>query len=66
MNSTATVSPVSPQRVGQSASGPAPAPCSQSAPTRRLAYPYLEPIDITEALLHAASLAEDETIELTG
>ncbi|MDP2627278.1 MAG: DUF433 domain-containing protein [Candidatus Rokubacteria bacterium] len=30
------------------------------------AYPYLEPADITEALLYAASLAEDETIELTG
>jgi uncharacterized protein (DUF433 family) len=30
------------------------------------AYPYLEPADITEALLDAASLAEDETIELTG
>ena len=30
------------------------------------AYPYLEPADITEALRYAASLAEDETIELTG
>lgn len=30
------------------------------------AYPYLELADITEALLYAASLAEDETIELTG
>jgi uncharacterized protein (DUF433 family) len=30
------------------------------------AYPYLEAVDIDEALRHAASLAEDETIELTG
>ena len=30
------------------------------------AYPYLEPADIVEALRYAASLAEDETIELTG
>jgi uncharacterized protein (DUF433 family) len=28
------------------------------------AYPYLEPDDIGEALRYAASLAEDETIEL--
>jgi uncharacterized protein (DUF433 family) len=28
------------------------------------AYPYLEPLDIDEALRYAASLAEDETIEL--
>jgi uncharacterized protein (DUF433 family) len=28
------------------------------------AYPYLEPGDIEEALRYAASLAEDETIEL--
>lgn len=30
------------------------------------AYPYLEAPDIDEALHCAASLAEDETIELTG
>ena len=30
------------------------------------AYPYLEVADIDEALRYAASLAEDETIELTG
>jgi uncharacterized protein (DUF433 family) len=30
------------------------------------AYPYLEPDDISEALRYAASLAEDEVIELTG
>ena len=30
------------------------------------AYPYLEAADIDEALRYAASLAEDETIELTG
>ncbi len=30
------------------------------------AYPYLEPADIDEALRYAASLAEDETIELAG
>jgi len=30
------------------------------------AYPYLEPADIDEALHYAASLAEDETIELAG
>ncbi len=29
-------------------------------------YPYLEPEDIDEALRYAASLAEDETIELAG
>jgi uncharacterized protein (DUF433 family) len=29
------------------------------------AYPYLEPGDIEEALRFAASLAEDETIELS-
>lgn len=29
-------------------------------------YPYLEPADIDEALRYAASLAEDETIELAG
>jgi len=29
------------------------------------AYPYLEPQDIDEALLYAASLAEDETVEVT-
>ena len=29
------------------------------------AYPYLEPADIDEALRYAASLAEDETLELT-
>jgi uncharacterized protein (DUF433 family) len=28
------------------------------------AYPYLEPQDIDEALRYAASMAEDETIEL--
>jgi uncharacterized protein (DUF433 family) len=28
------------------------------------AYPYLEPEDIDEALRYAASLAEDETIDL--
>jgi len=28
------------------------------------AYPYLEPPDIDEALRYAASLAEDETVEL--
>jgi uncharacterized protein (DUF433 family) len=28
------------------------------------AYPYLEPADIEEALRYAASLAEDETVEL--
>ena len=28
------------------------------------AYPYLEPADIDEALRYAASLSEDETIEL--
>ena len=27
--------------------------------------PYLEPADVSEALRYAASLAEDETIELT-
>jgi uncharacterized protein (DUF433 family) len=30
------------------------------------AYPYLEPEDIDEALRYAASLAEDETVELVG
>jgi uncharacterized protein (DUF433 family) len=30
------------------------------------AYPYLEPSDIDEALRYAASLAEDETVELAG
>ena len=30
------------------------------------AYPYREAADIDEALRYAASLAEDETIELTG
>ena len=30
------------------------------------AYPYLEAADIDEALRYAASLAEDETIELHG
>jgi uncharacterized protein (DUF433 family) len=30
------------------------------------AYPCLEAADIAEALRYAASLAEDETIELTG
>lgn len=30
------------------------------------AYPYLEPADIDEALRYAASLAEDETIEIHG
>ena len=30
------------------------------------AYPYLEAADIDEALRYAASLAEDEIIELTG
>ena len=29
------------------------------------AYPYLEAADIDEALRYAASLAEDETLELT-
>lgn len=29
-------------------------------------YPYLEGADIDEALRYAASLAEDETVELTG
>jgi len=28
-------------------------------------YPYLEPEDIDEGLQYAASLAEDETVELT-
>jgi uncharacterized protein (DUF433 family) len=28
-------------------------------------YPYLEPEDVDEALRYAASLAEDETVELT-
>jgi uncharacterized protein (DUF433 family) len=31
-----------------------------------LRYPYLEAADIEEALLYAASLAEDETVELAG
>ena len=30
------------------------------------AYPYIEAADIDEALRYAASLAEDETIELVG
>jgi hypothetical protein len=30
------------------------------------AYPYLEAEDIDEALRYAASLAEDETVELAG
>jgi len=30
------------------------------------AYPYLEAADIDEALRYAASLAEDEVIELSG
>lgn len=30
------------------------------------AFPYLEPADIDESLKYAASLAEDETIELVG
>jgi uncharacterized protein (DUF433 family) len=30
-----------------------------------LAYPYLEPADVDEALRYAAYLAEDETIELS-
>jgi uncharacterized protein (DUF433 family) len=30
------------------------------------AYSYLEPEDIDEALQYAASLAEDETVELAG
>ena len=30
------------------------------------AYPYLESADIDEALRYAASLAEDEVIELSG
>ena len=30
------------------------------------AYPFLEPADIDEALRYAASLAEDEVIELSG
>jgi uncharacterized protein (DUF433 family) len=30
------------------------------------AYPYLEPEDIDEALRYAASLAEDEAVELAG
>ena len=30
------------------------------------AYPYLEPADVSEALRFAASLADDETIELTS
>jgi uncharacterized protein (DUF433 family) len=29
-------------------------------------YPYLEPEDIDEALLYAACLAEDETVELAS
>jgi uncharacterized protein (DUF433 family) len=29
-------------------------------------YPYLEAADVSEALRYAASLAEDETIELVG
>jgi uncharacterized protein (DUF433 family) len=28
------------------------------------AYPYLEPADIDQALAYAASLAEDETVEI--
>jgi hypothetical protein len=43
-------------------------PFSPSLPTSReeilRAYPYLEPADIDEALRYAASLAEDEFIEL--
>ncbi|HUK18102.1 MAG TPA: DUF433 domain-containing protein [Bryobacteraceae bacterium] len=31
-----------------------------------VAYPYLEPTDIDEALRYAAYLAEDETIEFAG
>jgi hypothetical protein len=31
-----------------------------------LRYPYLEASDVAEALRYAASLAEDETIDLTG
>ena len=30
-----------------------------------VSYPYLEPEDIDQALQYAASLAEDETVELT-
>lgn len=30
------------------------------------AYPYLESADIDEALRYAASLAQDETVELAG
>ena len=30
------------------------------------AYPYFEAADIDEALRYAASMTEDETIELTG
>jgi uncharacterized protein (DUF433 family) len=40
-------------------------PAAGSARDEILAdYPYLEPEDIDEALQHAASLAEDETVEL--
>ena len=31
-----------------------------------LAYPYLEAPDIEESIKYAASLAEDETVELVG
>ncbi len=30
------------------------------------AYPYLEAADVEESLKYAASLAEDETVELAG
>jgi uncharacterized protein (DUF433 family) len=30
------------------------------------AYPYIEPEDIDEALLYAAYLAEEETVEFSG
>jgi uncharacterized protein (DUF433 family) len=38
----------------------------QSRETILLGYPYLEAEDIDEVLKYAASLAEDETIELGG
>ena len=38
----------------------------ESRETILAGYPYLEAADIDEALRYAASLAEDETIELAG
>jgi hypothetical protein len=41
--------------------------CTESRASAILrAYPYLESADIDEALRYAASLAEDEVIELSG